>query len=414
MYNIIMITSEYKPLLKQDIEILPAQHQGREVIIIRDNEGISNKTVVMPAEMIVLLEFLNGANTIKDIQSKLLKMTGELINEAEIIDFIKQLDETNLLESEKTQQLRRQIYEEFKKSKIRPAIHKGLSYPQDILELTSFMSKFLKREEPKILLKSYVGLISPHIDLIRGGRVYAAGYGELLNSNIPDVIIAFGTSHKGGNSPFILTRKSYETPYGDVDVDMDLYNSFRQILWYEPDEEEYYHKNEHSLEFQALWLKYIWRDKTPKWLPILTGSFERFATDVPPSKIATVEGIFKGIEELVRELSKSKRIMVIAGVDFSHVGPRFGDDIEITPGVKEEIEAKDKEKIKYILDLDPDGFYTSIISEQNKTKICGVSAIYCALRVIKAIGSQLKPTLLDYDLAEDPFGGVVSFASIVF
>ena len=409
-----MITSDYKPALKQEIEILPAEHNGRDMILIRDTEGLSNKTLIMPAETIVLLQFFNGSNTIRDIQSKLLKISGELINEAEIIDFVRQIDEANLLENEKTQEMRRKIYEEFRKSSVREAIHKGLSYPENILELTSFMSRFLKKEETNLPLKTYVGLIAPHIDLIRGGRVYAAGYKELLKSNPADVIIAFGTSHKGGNSPLILTKKAYETPYGNIDVDMDVYNRFSEILWYEADEEEYYHKNEHSLEFQALWLKYIWREKTPKWLPILTGAFERFATDIPPSKIETVEKMFQDIESLIKEISKNKRIMVVVGADFSHVGPRFGDDIEITPDVKSEIEKKDKEKINHILNLDPDGFYLSVISEKNETKICGLSAIYAALRVIRAINPDVKPHLLDYAIASDPFGGLVSFASIIF
>lgn len=409
-----MITSQYKPLIKQDVEILPAEHEGKHVIILKDNEGITNRTLIMPAETIILLQFLNGLNTIKDIQTTLLKLTGELINEADIIDFVKQLDESNFLENEKTQELRKKLYDEFKNSSIRKAVHKGVSYPENILELTSFMSRFLKKDESSLAIKNTIGLIAPHIDLIRGGRVYASGYGELLKSIIPDIIIAFGTSHKGGNSPLIFTKKSYETPYGNVDVDLDLYNKFKDILWYEPDEEEYYHKNEHSLEFQSLWLKYLWREKTPKWLPILTGRFERFAIDIPPSKIDTVEKMFRDIEALIKEISKVKKIMIIAGADFSHVGPRFGDDIEITPNIKSDVEEKDKEKIKHILNLDADGFYMSIMSEKNKTKICGISPIYAALRFIKAINPNTKPTLLDYSTAEDPFGGFVSFASIIF
>ncbi len=408
-----MITQDFRPLLKEQIEILPTEHNGRQMIILKDNEGLTERNLLMPAESIVLLQLFNGENSIKDIQSLLLKLTGEIISESDIIDFVKQLDDSYFLESEKTAELRRNIYEEFKKMKVRKAIHKGLSYPDNILELSAFMSKFLKVEQSTPISRRYA-LIAPHIDLIRGGVVYSKGYGELVKSEIPDVIIAFGTSHKGGNSPFIMTKKDYETPYGNIETDMDLYLRFKEILWYEPDEEEIFHRTEHSLEFQALWLKYIWREKTPKWLAILTSSYERFATDSPPSSIQNIEDMFRGLEKIVEETSKDKKVMILAAVDFSHVGHRFGDDVEVSDELKKEIENKDREKIKHILNLDPDGFYMSVISEKNSTKICGLSPLYAALRAIRALKPNKPGVLLDYAQADDPFGGFVSFASIIF
>lgn len=409
-----MITSEYRPLLKHNIEILPAKDQERDMIIIRDSEGIVEKTLIMPAESIVLLQFFNGENSIKDIRSLILKLTGEVISESDIIDFVKQIEDAGYLEGEKTNRLREKVFSEFKNSSIRKVIHKGLSYPENILELSSFMSKFLKLDNKNIPLYSYKGLIAPHIDLIRGGRVYSSGYGEISKSELPDTVIAFGTSHRGGNSPFIITQKDYETPYGIIETDKELYSKFKDILWYEPDEEDFFHRNEHSLEFQALWLKYIWREKTPRWLAILTSRYERFAQDQPPSKIENIEKMFKDMEDLIREISKNKKIMIIAGADFSHVGPRFGDNIQITQSVKSEIEKKDREKIEYILNLDADGFYMSVMSEKNSTKICGLSPIYATLRALRAVEGEKKPKLLDYAQADDPFGGFVSFASIVF
>ncbi|MGC8866694.1 MAG: AmmeMemoRadiSam system protein B [Elusimicrobiales bacterium] len=409
-----MITSDYRPVLKQQIEIFQAEHEGKQMILLKDAEGLTEKTLLMPAETVVLLELFNGKNSVRDIQSTILRTTGELVSESEITDFIKQLEDSYFLEGEKTNELRRKIYEEFKKSNVRKAIHKGLSYPDNILELSVFMSRFLRIDEKIIPNSRSYGLIVPHIDILRGGRVYSNGYGRLLNSEIPDVVIAFGTSHRGGNSPLIMTKKSYETPYGNIETDIELYMKFKEVLWYEPDDEEILHKNEHSLEFQALWLKYIWREKTPKWLPILTSNYERFAVDIPPSSIENIERMFRDVEKIISELSRNKRVMVIAAADFSHIGPRFGDEINITQEIKAEIERKDKEKISHILNLDPDGFYISVISEKNSSKICGLSSIYAALRAIKSIEGDKKPTLLDYAQADDPFGGFVSFASIVF
>lgn len=410
-----MIDTNTKPVLRSEIEIIPAhdKEENQTFIILQDKEGLVDKRVIMPFETIAILQMLNGENSIKDIQTIIMKETGTLLPESELIHLVNELDNTYFLENERTQQLRKQLYKEFKNSTVRKPVHKGLSYPENILELTSFLSKFLKIEN-KIPVKSTTGAISPHIDFIRGGNSYGKIYKELSNSVKPDLVIAFGTSHRGGNSPFMITQKSYETPYGNIETDIETYNKIKEILWYEPDEEEYYHKNEHSLEFQAVWLKYIWRENTPKWLSILTSSFERFATDIPPSKIDTIEKLFKDFENLLKELSKNKKILLLAGADLSHVGPRFGDEIEITPQLKKEIEEKDKEKIKPILNLDPDGFYMSIMKEKNQTHICGITPIYCLLRTVKAIKPDAKPQLLDYSQADDPIGGFVSFTAISF
>jgi hypothetical protein len=410
-----MITSDYKPILKRGVEIFPAKDKERELILLKDNEGITNQVLVMPVETIALIQFFDGQNSIKDIQNQILKLTNHLVSEYEIIEFVKQLEQANFLENEKVNEIRRKIYEEFRNSSVRKAIHKGLSYPENILELSSFMAKFLKIEEIKFPTQTIIGAISPHIDLIRGGSVYAKTYSELQKSVIPDIVIAFGVSHKGGVSPFIFTKKEYETPYGNIQVDNDLYMKFKEVLWYEPDEEEFFHKDEHSLEFQALWLKYIWRDKTPKWLPILVTDFERFCEKNPPSKIEYIEKFFNSAEIILKELlNQNKKVLILAGVDFSHVGPRFGDDIEITPEIKKTIEEYDKKILNLALELKADEFFLNIAETENETNICGLSATYSSLRFIKSINPNAKGKFLDYSQADDPFGGFVSFASMVF
>ncbi|MBP7795770.1 MAG: AmmeMemoRadiSam system protein B [Elusimicrobiales bacterium] len=412
-----MIDINYKPVLKRETEILPAMDEKKQMslIVLRDKEGITNKNLAMPAELLLILQMFDGSNSIKEIQSNIMKQTNVLLPESELIHLAEELDNALFLENEKTAAVRISLIDDFKKATTRKPCHCGISYPDNTLELTSFISGLYKIEKDiSITPNTLSGAISPHIDFRRGGRVYSSTYSKLHQLSKPDTIIALGTSHRGGNSPFIMTRKNYETPYGEIETDKDLYQKFKDILWYEPDEEEYYHKNEHSLEFQAIWIKYIWRENTPKWLPVLTSRFERFATDITPSKIDSIEKMFKSIERLVSEISKDKKILIIAGADLSHVGPRFGDDINITPQLKSDIEKKDREKIEYILKLDYDGFYSAVMKDKNSTRICGLSPIYSSLRLVKAIKPESKPELLDYAQADDPFGGFVSFASIVF
>ncbi|MCX7648530.1 MAG: MEMO1 family protein, partial [Elusimicrobiales bacterium] len=101
-------------------------------------------------------------------------------------------------------------------------------------------------------------------------------------------------------------------------------------------------------------------------------------------------------------------------VDLSHMGQRFGDDFPITGEIKKQTEEFDKKVLNLALELKADEFFKEISKNKNSTKICGLSAIYCALRFIKSINPQIRGKILDYSQANDPFGGFVSFASMIF
>ena len=132
------------------------------------------------------------------------------------------------------------------------------------------------------------GLVCPHIDFNRGGPAYAWAYQALSERRPPDLIVALGVAHMSPKSPWVMTPKNYQTPYGDVQTDPGLYDEIKKELWYDPREEELVHRTEHSLEFSAVWLKHLWREKTPPWVPILCSSFERFCPDTAPSTVASV------------------------------------------------------------------------------------------------------------------------------
>jgi len=200
-------------------------------------------------------------------------------------------------------------------------------------------------------------------------------------------------------------------------VDKGLYDELKSCLWYDPKQEEYVHRTEHSLEFQALWLKYLWREKTPAWVPMLCSAFERFSPDKPPTGLAAVEGAIKAMrEKLSARVQSGQKIMILAGVDMSHVGVRFGSDGNIDTDAKAKVEKEDKLSLDYALNIDADGFYSSVASDGNKRNVCGLSALYTALRLMKGAGGQVqsKGSLLSYQQAQDPLGGIVSFASAIY
>jgi AmmeMemoRadiSam system protein B len=199
-----------------------------------------------------------------------------------------------------------------------------------------------------------------------------------------------------------------------MEVDGALYDALASKLWYDPRADEWTHKNEHSLEFQAVWLKHLWREKAPKWVPVLVSTFERFTGDGTPSGVPTIEKALKDMGEVVAaEQAKGRSVMILDGIDLAHVGPRFGDDLELGPELEKKVEDEDRRSLVSAMALDADGFWSSVVDGGHWRKVCGLSALYTGLRLKKALGAG-PGRLLTYGQAPDPAGGLVSFASAVW
>lgn len=415
------MSAESLPPLRRDLELEPLEHEGQPVFLLQDPEGLTQRNVGLSAGGMAVAALLDGRRTAEDIQALFLKETGSAVSLSEIAALIGQLQEGGFLETPEIAARRRQAYEEFKTSPTRKPILKA-AYPDSPLELAAALGKFFT--DPKgprkpladkpLLPAAPAGLVCPHIDLARGGPCYAWAYQALSEAPPPDVVVALGVAHASPNSPWVMTRKAYETPYGSMSVNSPLYEDIRSCLWYDPTDDEWTHRREHSLEFQALWLRYLWRDKTPPWVPILCSSFDRFTGEQAPSAVPSVEEALRRVGEVLAERGKDRRILILAGVDLAHVGPHFGDDLELGPELEKKVEAEDRLSLEHALKLDADAFYLSIVRDGHWRKVCGLSAMYTALRWMKALNPGAQGRLLGYGQGPDPRGGLVSFASAVF
>jgi AmmeMemoRadiSam system protein B len=412
------------PPLRRDLEAFPIEHEGKPMFLLRDLEGLSDKSMALSPGGMAMAALLDGRHTVLDLQSLFAKHSGTVLRLDEIQGIVTELERSGLLETQEVQNQRQQILEDFLKSPVRKPALENSVYPKNLLELSSFFGKFFRDPKgpgkplPEIpqTAQPPIGLVSPHIDFERGGPAYAWAYGTLAESKPPDLIVALGTAHMSPNSPWIMTRKTYETTYGTLETSLELYEEIKNQLWYDPLADEWVHRREHSLEPQAVWLKFIWREKTPPWLPVLCSAFDRFCPDRSPSTVPAVEEALQKIGERLAELSKTKRIMILSAVDLAHVGPRFGDKLELGPELFKRVEAADRRSLDEALKLDADAFYLSVVEGGHWRKVCGLSAFYTGLRWMKCIaGDKPQPgRLLSYGQAPDPLGGIVSFASAVY
>lgn len=408
--------------LRADLEIVAAEHEGQPVFLLRDGEGLTDKALAVLPGAVAVASLFDGRRSAEELRDAIVKDSGATIMASDIEGLARELEGAGMLETAEISRKRLEVLRAFKASPTRPMALDG-AYPRAPLELASHLGGFFRdakgpgkplADKPSAAAP-LAGLISPHIDLARGGPAYAWAYGALAEAPPPDLIVAFGVAHVSPDSPWVMTRKGYETPHGAMTVDDGLYRDLASCLWYEPTADEWAHRREHSLEFQALWLRFLWRDKTPPWVPILCSSFERFASDRAPSKIPTVDGALgKMGEVLAKRAAKGERILVLAGVDLAHVGPRFGDDLQLGPELERRVEEEDGKSLAHAVKGDADAFYLSVVADGHWRKVCGLSATYSALRCLKALGASANGKLLNYGQAPDPAGGLVSFASAAF
>jgi len=362
--------SDPLPPLRQALEAVPVEQDGKPLFLLRDLEDLTREGLALSPGGMALAAMLDGRRSASELVGLYAKSTGHFLKAEEVLDLVNRLEQALLLETPEVARRRQVLLREFLESPVRKAVFQGLAYPREPLELSGVLGRFFqdpkgpgKEAASKPLAPPPLGLVSPHIDLNRGGPAYAWAYQALSESSPPDAVVALGVSHMSPNSPWAMTRKSYETPYGALSVHEGLYQEIRACLWYDPADDEWAHRTEHSLEFQALWLRYLWRERTPPWVPILCSSFERFCPDKPPSGVPTVEEAILGIaERLKKRVAAGERLLILAGVDLSHYGPRFGDEEEITPEVEKRVEAEDRRSLEHALRLEAEEFYLSVVS----------------------------------------------------
>lgn len=408
--------------LRADLELVPIQHEGKPLYVVRDPEAEGDEAMALSPGAIGLIAFFDGKRTAAEAGELFRKQTGAGVSDADVATLAESLEKAGLLDSEAGRASRRAREEAFKAAATRPAQFSGpAGYPPDDVGLAMHLGGFFRhakgpgRAAAETPTKAAARLlVAPHIDLHRGGPAYAWAYGALADGPPPDLIVALGVAHRSPDSPWVFTKKAYETPFGPMKVDEAAYASLTKDLWYDPRADEAVHRREHSLEFQAAWLRYLWRDACPPWVPILCSTFERFSEGEPPTGVETVEGALKAIGARLAELSKKKRLLILAGIDLAHVGPRFGDDVELTPELRKKIETEDAVSLDKALALDADGFYRSVTKDGHWRHVCGLSALYTALRWTKAAAPDAKGERLTYGQADDPAGGVVSFASLIY
>jgi MEMO1 family protein len=397
------------------VEAFPVEHEGARFLALRDPAGYTASVVMLPMALLEIVSLFDGEHPVADIQAAIMRRHGQLVPRDRIVELAEALDKQGFLDSERFATLRADTDRAFLDAARRPASHAGGAYAADPDELRTAMDGFFAPPEGPGPIASAPdggarvrGLVVPHIDFHRGGPAYAWGYRDLGERGDADVFVVFGTCHAGMPDPFALTRKDYDTPFGPARVDQDFVDALVGRARQECFASEIAHRNEHSIEFQAVFLQYLYAGRRDITIVPVLASFvhEALARGRSPEDDPRVARFLDAVAETAAACRRS--VCVIAGADLAHMGPRFGDPTPVSDEELAAIGREDRAMLEAVEAGDAAAFFGSAAADGDRRRICGLSPIYATLRTLEGA----RGTVRRYGQWPDP-SAVVTFASVV-
>ena len=416
----------------RSLELVPlAGEEG--TYALRDPYGFS-KAVALPMGAAMLVTLMNGERTLAELQTEFEKEIGQQMALKEIERLVKQLDEGCFLDSEHFAEHQTAILKAYEELDVRRAAHAGGAYPREEDALRTHLDEMFTHEEGPGLLpwegntagdfavaseSRLCGVMSPHVDMQRGGPAFAWAYDRVVAESDAEVFVILGTAHTPLKGFYSVSNKHFDTPLGTVNTDRNFVDRLRDRLTAEETakdlatifQDELPHRREHSIEFQALMLQYILGGRKDfEIVPILVGSFHPFVLHHrSPGDSPIVAEFIAALRETV--IGCNKKVCFIAGVDLAHIGKQFGDESLLDDERLKEQWADDHQLLANACDGDPEAWFIHVAAQQDRNRICGLAPTYTMLEAMQPGRGEL----LKYDqaVAEDR-SSCVSFASVAF
>ncbi len=400
------------PRLRSDLDFFPSPAPDRPGLVIRDPFQYCDSTLIVPPALVACLAFFDGERSELDLREYLLQLTGDLASVGLQQHLIETLSEAGLLEDEAFARHKREAERTFAAAPLREAAHAGGGYPAEPDALRETLRGYLAGAEDAALApdERVLAIAAPHVSPFGGVDAYRAAYASLRPADAERIFVILGTSHYGHPDRIGLTRKPFVTPLGEAVTDTSIVEELLRSAGDAAAIEDYCHSFEHSIEFQVVFLQYLFGPRI-RIVPVLCGSYARsLYRGGFPEKDEGVHRILEGLGELAARAGD--RLLWVLGVDMAHIGQRYGDEIAATAGRDdmETVERRDRSRIERMEAGDARGFWELVQENHDDLKWCGSAPIYTFLKAMPAARGRL----LQYRQWNIDPQSVVSFAGMKF
>jgi hypothetical protein len=401
-----------KPVLRRDIQPITAIIKGRQMIAFHDPYRLTEHSIALDVNTLPILQLLDGRHDLRDIQTVLTKKQGgRIVYISEIESFIEMLDKACLLDSERYSDKMNRLRSEFTAQKKRLPVHAGRAYMADHDQLSRFIQEIestLSPENFRAIPGTVTGILAPHIDIKTAGEVYVNTYRHLKGRHY-DLVVILGINHHEQDGLYSVTGKNYLTPYGEIKSDREFISSLKKLV---PEgtlaQDDFGHMTEHSIEFQTIFLQHYLGDSF-SIVPILCGGIHEFLRH---KKTILTDERFVGMVDAIKKLLEGKKgtTLFVAGVDLSHIGHKFGDQLP-ADALLPQATAHDKTLLSLLAQKDGEQIFQNALDNQDRYRICGLPAILLLASLLK--GSRAD--ILHFETyRERETQSAVNYASVIF
>jgi AmmeMemoRadiSam system protein B len=415
-----MVEAQHFPLAEHPrlraIEVFPIEDRGERCLVLRDPSDPEVRPIVLSDGAADVLMLLDGQRTLDGL-SAALQLRGAPITTIQVRAFLQRLDEAGFLEGPRAEHRLQQRHARFQSLPVRRAVHAGGAYADGVDELPRMLADgYLHADGPGALpgvrgpTAPPRGVIAPHVDLHRGAPTYSWAYKAIAEAQLADLYVVLGTCHTPVRGGFAATLKPYDTPLGAMGADAEFIQRLQRLWGHDVFAGEFSHANEHSIEFQAVYLRSI--GVTAPMAAFLCDSLHSL---VPPGKsprsVPLVADFLSALRQAITE--DGRAITVIAAVDLAHIGNRFGDSWPVEKQHQARVDREDREMLELLLKPDADAYHRHVMRDRDARRICGLTPLYLLSALMEAehgTGELLRYTQwVDSDQSSS-----VTFASALY
>jgi MEMO1 family protein len=397
------------PRLRTNLDFMPSPVPDRPGLLMRDSYRYSDVTLIIPPDLVQCLRYFDGESSELELRQELVRITGDLqVGELQK-NLTDTLAESGFLEDETYGRMREARQNEFAAESRRLPSHAGSAYPEEIDPLRETMRGWMDGAAPDGK-PPLIGIAAPHVSPEGGWKSYQAAYGRLTPEYKDRTFVLLGTSHYGQPERFGMTRKPFVTPIGESAVDLPLVDELERQAAGAVTMEDYCHAIEHSIEFQVLFLQYIYGPDI-RILPILCGSYAHsIYRGGAPEENEDVRRFLGSLGEMAAR--EGDRLFWVLGIDMAHMGRRYGDRFTAYAdrGEMADVAARDRLRIGRVNAGDAAGFWEMVQEHNDDLKWCGSSPVYTFLKSVPEARGELN-RYEQWNIDEE---SVVSFAGISF
>lgn len=402
------------PCLRPGVDAVPAEHEGEPVFVLYDTIGFSEEQLVVSPAVVLLISLCDGHRNPETICREMKLRGGKGVTEEELQGILHRLDSALFLDSARFHAEYSRREEAFRRAPVREAACAGSVYPESPEALCQTLGAALQEApQPRAPLPPAArptGAIIPHIDHERGRPGYGQAYRELAAHPPPDTVVVLGVSHHPTPNRYVLSRKDFRTPLGEMHTDTERVDQLARALPGDAFAGEMAHLQESSIELQLPFLQFIWPEETPQVLPILCGScHEEIQNGRDLMQIAEVAAMTRALRALCA--SPGSRILLLCSADLSHVGRHFGDDHDLDEEYLKRVAATDREYLSACTAGSGAASLAALQRHGNATEICSAAAIYTLLAALPAGAGYLLGyhQAINHNLQQ-----MVSFSTMIF